>query len=85
MRGRWWRVVGKLKLFPDSEWKHFVAAPAAAGVSSFPVTAAYPARRGIRRRFPAADVRVNLKLERTDSLSLSVIVLSGLNPVVSKS
>lgn len=22
------RVVGKLKLFPDSEWKHFVAAPA---------------------------------------------------------
>lgn len=43
-----WRVVGKLKLFPDSEWKHFVAAPAAAGVSSFPVTAAHHARRGIR-------------------------------------
>lgn len=46
-RGRW-RVVGKLKLFPDSEWKHFVAAPAAAGVSSFPVTAAHHARRRIR-------------------------------------
>lgn len=27
-----WRVVGKLKLFPDSEWKHFVAAPAAAAL-----------------------------------------------------
>jgi len=70
-------LVGKLKLFPDSEWKHFVVAAAAvaAVVSSFPVTAVHrcPLRNtialcGRARKFEA---RPSLR-ERTDSLSLSV-------------
>lgn len=59
------RVVGKLKLFPDSEWKHFVAAPAAPTVLLEFLRLprhTHRASRGIR--FLETDVRANLKLER---------------------
>jgi hypothetical protein len=71
-------LVGKLKLFPDSEWKHFVVAAAAAVavvVSSFPVTAVHrcPLRNTIAlwERARKFEARPSLR-ERTDSLSSSV-------------
>lgn len=73
-------MVGKLKLFPDSEWKHCVVAATVvvAGVSSFSVTAVHHC---LLRNTIALSERIidtykfearSSLYEQTDSLSLSV-------------